>query len=294
MAKAEELQNTSADEFWKRFAEIMGGPDGLMTYRYLGTHADLTNGGREGSMNIRRDMRNPAGGLLAAPLSIVLADMGGVHGDAIGVPAPVMTSVHMIDDGRDVRAIRARSETTGHAGRQLSFGGTALITDADAPDRVLAVVQGMSVRVGEVPKGAEGGYRYVDPGPGVPDSTDLPPLHEAFGARRRGPQWELPELTQQIGSTSGSLHHGPIQIVLEAAALELAVNEVGHDRLQIEDWVVMYTTRGKVGPFLTAGTAVAGNLGRCVTRMELRDEGNEDRLVATALAVFRPVSAPRP
>lgn len=290
MGKAEELQHASADEFWRRFEEVMGGPDGLMTYRYLGSHADLTTGGREGGMNVRRDMRNPAGGLLAAPLSIVLADMGGVHGDAVGIPAPVMTSVHMIDAGRDVRAIRVRSETAGHSGRQLSFGGTAVVTDADDPDRILAVTQGMSVRVGDIPDGAEGGYRYVDPGPGMPDSADLPPLHEAFGARRRGDQWELPELSQQIGSTSGSLHHGPTQIVLEAAALELAASEMGDDRLQIEDWVVMYTARGKVGPFLTAGSAVAGDLGRCVARMELRDEGNQDRLVATALAVFRPAS----
>jgi hypothetical protein len=290
MAKAEELQNASAAEFWRKFEQVMGGPDGLMTYRYLGTHADLASGGREGGMNIRRDMRNPAGGLMAAPLAIVLADMGGVHGDAVSIPAPVMSSVHMVDDGRDVRAVRARAETADHAGRQLSFGGTAVVVDADNPDRILAVTQGMGVRVGDVPHGAEGGYRYVDPGPGMPDSPDLPPLHEAFGARRRGAQWELPELTQQIGSTSGSLHHGPTQIVLEAAALELAAAEVGHDRLQIEDWVVMYTARGKVGPFLTSGTAVAGSLGRCVARMELRDEGNDNRLVATALAVFRPAS----
>lgn len=290
MAKAAELQNSSADEFWQKFEEIMGGPDGLMTYRYLGTYADLATGGREGGMNIRRDMRNPAGGLMAAPMAIVLADMGGVHGDAVSIPAPVMTSVHMLDDGRDVKAVRARVETAGHAGRQLSFGGSAVVLDADNPERILAVTQGMGVRVADVPAGAEGGYRYVDPGPGMPDSDELPPLHEAFGARRRGDQWELPELTQQIGSTSGSLHHGPTQIVLEAAAHELASREMSTDRLQIENWVVMYTARGKVGPFLASGTAVAGNLGRCVSRMELRDEGNENRLVATALAVFRPVS----
>jgi hypothetical protein len=130
MARAEELPNAPADDFWDRFEAVMGGPDGLMTYRYLGTQADLATGGREGGMNIRRDMRNPAGGLMAAPLSIALADAGGVHGDAVGVPAPIMSSVHVSDDGKDVTAIRVRSEGGGHAGRQLSFGGTSVVLDA--------------------------------------------------------------------------------------------------------------------------------------------------------------------
>jgi hypothetical protein len=286
MARADDLREAPAEEFWARFEAVMGSPDGLMTYRYLGTQADLESGGREGGMNIRRDLRNPAGGLMAAPLSIALADAGGVHGDAVGVPAPVLTTVHLVDDGRDVRAIRVRSEGGGKTGRTLSFGGTALVVDANDPDRILAVTQGMGVQLAATPSPEQ--YRYVDPGPGVPDSPDLPPLHEAFGARRRGDSWELPELTQKIGSTSGSLHHGPTQIVLEAAAHELASEEAGTDRLQIEDWTVMFTSRGLVGPFPVTGTVVSGNLHRYAARMRLVDAGNDGRLVATALAVFRP------
>ena len=283
MAKVDELQNVPTEEFWERFEAVMGGPEGLMTYRYLGTQADPNEPGGEGRMTIRRDMRNPAGGLMAAPLSIVLADVNGIQGDAAGVPAPVMSSVHMVDSGIDVGAIRVRSDGAGHAGRKLSFGGTAVVVDAAVPDRILAVTEGMSVQLGPAPPG----YRYVAPGPGVPDSPDLPPLHVAFGARRAHDGWELPELTQQIGSTSGSLHHGPTQIVMEAAAAELTAKEAGTDRLQIEDWTVMYVSRGKTGPFLTSGTVVDGQLGRYVVRMRLVDEGNQRRLVATALAVFR-------
>lgn len=288
MSKAEDLQHAPAEEFWARFEAVMGGPDGLMTYRYLGTRADLETGGRQGGMNIRRDMRNPSGGLLAAPLSIALADAAGVHGDAVGVPAPVMSSVHLVDAGRDVRAITVRSDTPGHTGRSISFGATAVVVDANHPQRILAITEGMAVQLAGIPAGAEGGYTYMDPGSGMPDSPDLPPLHEAFGARRRPGAWELPELTQQIGSTSGSLHHGPIQILLEAAAFELAASAAATDRLQIEDWTVMYTSRGKVGPFVTAGAVSRGPLARYVVRMRLTDEGNQDRLVATALAAFRP------
>jgi acyl-coenzyme A thioesterase PaaI-like protein len=55
------------------------------------------------------------------------------------------------------------------------------------------------------------------------------------------------------------------------------------------DWTVMYTARGKVGPFLASGTVDHGPLGRHVARMRLVDRGNADRLVATALAVFMPI-----
>lgn len=269
----------------------MGGPDGLMTYRYLGTQADLDTGGREGGMNIRRDMRFPGGGLMAAPLSIALADAGGVHGDAVTVPAPVLSTVHVLDDGKDVRAIRVRGgETPGRAGRQLSFGGSSVVVDANDPDRILAVTQGMGVSMGEIPESARGGYQYVDPGPGVPDSPDLPPLHEAFGATMEGDHWQLPVLSQRIGSTSGSLHHGPVQIILEAAAFELAAAAAGTDQLQIEDWTVMFVARGKIGPFVASGSVVDGRLDRYAARMQLNDAGNGDRLVATALAVFRPAS----
>jgi hypothetical protein len=286
MARAEELQNAPTEEFWERFKAVMGGPDGLMTYRYLGTRAELdVTDGAAGGMVIRRDMRNPAGGLLAAPLSIALADAGGVTGDATGVPAPVSGSVHIIDAGHDVRAVRVKGWGL-HSGRTLGFSH-AEVVDADRPERVLALTRGMGVRVGKAPAT---GYEYVDPGPGVPDSPELPPLHEAFGASRH-PEggWQLPELTQQIGSTSGSLHHGPIQIVLEAAAFELAADAGGTDQLQIEDWSVMYLQRGKLGPFVTSGEVVTGALGRIACRMMLRDEGHAGRAVSSALAVFRPI-----
>jgi hypothetical protein len=283
MARADDLQNATPEEFWERFEAIMGGPDGLMTYRYLGTRADPASKGGDGYMAIRRDMRNPAGGLLAAPLSIALADARGVHSDAAGVPAPVMSSVHLLDAGNDVAAVSVRSGGEGHAGRTLSFGGGAIVLDAGSPGRVVAVTQGIGVQLAAAPPG----YRYVDPGPGVPDSPHLPPLHEAFGARRRDADWELPELSQQIGSTSGSLHHGPIQIVLEAAALESAARLAGTNRLQIEDWTVLFMRRGKIGPFVTSGEAVGGSLGRYAVRMTLRDEGDGGRVIANAVALYR-------
>ena len=73
-----DLRLAGARDFCRVFVEVMAGEDGLMTYRYLGTRSDrLVGGGSEGTMRIRRDMRNPAGGLTAAPPSIALGDVGG-------------------------------------------------------------------------------------------------------------------------------------------------------------------------------------------------------------------------
>jgi hypothetical protein len=278
----EDLQHASSDEFWDRFKAVMG-PDGLMTYRYLGSRSTVgADGTVEGAMVIRRDMRNASGGLMAAPLSIALADAAGVHGDAVSVPAPVISSVHLLDAGTDVAEIRVRDSRI-HDGRTMGFG-QAEITDAAHPERVVALTRGMGVKLAAAPPG----YAYVDPGPGVPDSPDLPPLHEAFGARRHPDGgWALPMLDARLGSTSGSLHHGATQVVLEAAAMELAAAASGDGARQIEDWTVMFVARGTVGPFVTSGDVRVGGLGRVACCMTLRDAGNGDRVVASALAVFR-------
>ncbi|MEX1008106.1 MAG: hypothetical protein WD271_09725 [Acidimicrobiia bacterium] len=286
----EDLQHAPVDEFWDRFKSVMG-PDGLMTYRYLGSRSTIGSDGTvEGAMVIRRDMRNAAGGLMASPLSIAIADAAGVTGDAVSVPAPVISSVHVLDPGHDVTEIRVRSSRI-HDGRTMGFGD-AEIRDAARPDRIVAVTRGMGVKLAAAPAG----YEYVDPGPGVPDSPELPPLHEAFGARRRAEGgWALPELDARLGSTSGSLHHGATQVVLEAAAMELAEAAAGTDALQIEDWSVMFVARGTVGPFVTSGDFLGGDvvhdgLDRFACRMTLRDEGNGNRVIASALAVLRPSS----
>jgi acyl-coenzyme A thioesterase PaaI-like protein len=280
MSRAEELQHAAPEEFWARFAAVMGGPDGLMTYRYLGTRPNLDDVGTA-VMPLRRDMRNPAGGLLAAPLSISLADAGGVKSDAGGVPAPVTSTTHLLDTGEGVSRVHVRTSGL-HQGRTIGFSHGEVV-DADDPGRILAVTTGTGVNVGEAPPG----YAFVEPGESLPDSPDLPPLHEAFGATRRSDGcWQLPELSQRIGSTSGSLHLGPIQVVMEAAAMELAAQAAGTDQLQIEDWSVMYMQRGKIGPFVVTGRAVPAR-DRFAVRLSLRDEGNADRVVTSALAVFR-------
>jgi acyl-coenzyme A thioesterase PaaI-like protein len=280
MAEVKELQHADRERFWHEFAEVMGGPDGLMTYRYLGTHAEASDRHHAtGRMRLRSDLRGPAG-LHAAPLLILVADTIGILDDAIAVPAPVHFDLAVLDGGDGVEEVRCIGEMV-HEGRSQLFS-VARIVDAADESRVLAIARDSGVVMAPAPAG----YHYVEPGPGMADSPTLPPLWEAFSARRRPDgRLEIPELNARIGSTSGSLHHGPTQVVLEAAATEAAVAAAGTDRLRIRQWYVAFTARGRSGPFVAAAEVVSDQGTVVAVDSSLMDEG-AGRLIASASAVF--------
>jgi acyl-coenzyme A thioesterase PaaI-like protein len=280
MSEIKALQDTELDHFWEEFAEVMGGPDGLMTYRYLGTHAHAVDRHHAtGTMRLRSDLRGPIG-LLAAPLLILVADTVGILDDAIAVPAPVHFDLAILDDGAGVDEVLCTGEMF-HEGRTQLFS-SARIVDAADHGRVLAVARDSGVVMAKAPEG----YHYVDPGPGVDESPSLPPLWQAFGARRRPDgRLEIPELTGRIGSTSASLHHGPSQVVLEAAATEAAGAAAGTDRLRIRHWYIAFVARGRTGPFVTSTEVVAQQGSTVAVEAALHDQG-QDRIIASATAIF--------
>jgi acyl-coenzyme A thioesterase PaaI-like protein len=280
MSGIKALQDTELDRFWQDFTEVMGGPDGLMTYRYLGTHAHAVDRHHAtGTMRLRSDLRGPIG-LQAAPLLILVADTIGILDDAIAVPAPVHFDLAIVDDGSGVDEVLCTGEMY-HEGRTQLFS-RARIVDAADHTRVLAIARDSGVVLAQAPDG----YHYVDPGPGVAESPSLPPLWQAFGARRRADGGlEIPELTGRIGSTSGSLHHGPTQVVLEAAATEAAARVAGTDRLRLRNWYVAFVARGRSGPFVATTEVAAVSGSTIAVEASMYDEGQQ-RMIASATAVF--------
>jgi hypothetical protein len=107
-----------------------------------------------------------------------------------------------------------------------------------------------------------------------------------FGAQRTADGWRLPALTSRHASTSASLHLGPIQVVFEAAAMELAAELTGTDSVQVRDWDVHFVSPGRVGPFLVHSDGWAGPDGRVVVRFTLVDEGCDGVVVAAGAAAF--------
>jgi hypothetical protein len=257
---------------------------GLLSYRYIGrNHSSMNLGETDDTVTIRRDMRNEAGGIMVAPLAISSPE--GCQTDMVAVPNPVIASVQIIDPGCDVTRIEIVESGIVHQGRTMGYGRCKIV-DADNPDRVIAFNEGQGAIIGTPPEGLGrmdvSGTELV-----IEDSPDLPPLWKAFGASKRGDgHWVLPALSAELASPDAALHIGPQHVVLETAATDLAADLAGTRKLQVVSWHVMFMSRGKVGPFRVQGTAHAGGPGRVGVRMLLHDEGNADKAITSAAAIF--------
>ncbi|MGD1256351.1 hypothetical protein ACKUT9_19165 [Mycobacterium seoulense] len=265
------------DELYRRWT-------GLLSYRYIGRrHSSMDLGEVDDTVTIRRDMRNEAGGIMVAPLAISSPE--GCQTDMVAVPNPVIASVQIIDPGYDVNRVEIVGSGIVHQGRTMGYGRCKIV-DADNPGRVIAFNEGQGAIIGIPPEGLGrmdvSGTELV-----IEDSPDLPPLWQAFGASRRADgHWVLPELSTELASPDAALHIGPQHVVLETAAIDLAADIAGTRKLQVVSWHVMFMSRGKVGPFRVEGTAHPGGPSRVGVRMLLHDEGNADKAVTSAAAIF--------
>jgi hypothetical protein len=271
-----DIREGPVEEYWDRLREMMG-TGGLITYWYLGRAFNQTID--PDTVRLRRDMRNSRGGIMAAPLAIAAPETGGWR-DRESIPAPVTYGLHIVDEARDVTEIRVTRSTV-RRGAKMGFS-RSLITDAADSTRVIAITTGVGVTLGDAPSL----FRPVDVPPQLPDTADLPPLHVVFGAQRTADGWRLPALTSRHASTSASLHLGPIHVVFEAAAMELAAELSKTDAVQVRDWDVHFVSPGRAGPFLVRTDGWAGPDGLVAVRFTLVDEGRDDVVVAAGAATF--------
>ena len=256
---------------------------GLLSYRYIGrSYASMDLGPEDSTVKIRRDMRNPTGGLLLAVLCIA-APEGGHMSDLEAVPNPVIHSCQVLDPGRDVRRIEIVSEGL-KRGRQMGYS-RAKIVDADQPNRVLAVTQGQGISIGTPPEGLE---RMAANPLEVIDSPDLPPLWRVFGGHRRADgHWVLPELAVEVASPDAALPIGPQFVIGETAAIDAAAGIAGTDRIQGVSSHVMFLARGKAGPFRVETEPMLGADGMVAVRTVMYDEGFQGRITTVGSYLFR-------
>jgi hypothetical protein len=264
-------------------AELQRRWGGLLSYRYIGrNHGSMNLGPVDNTVTLRRDMRNSTGGLLVAPISIASPE-GAVGSDLETVPNPVIHSCQILDPARDVRRMEVIESEVLHSGTRMGYSRSKIV-DADDHRRVIAFTEGQGVRIGEVPPGLE---KMEENKLVIEDSPDLPPLWQAFGVSRRDDgHWVLPELSLELASPDAALHIGPQHVVLETAAIDLAADLVGRDTLQMRSWHVQFMARGKAGPFRVEGEAARGTDDVVGVRMVMHDEGNHDRMVTSASALF--------
>ena len=268
-------------------AELERRWSGLLSYRYIGRDwSSMNTGPADNTVALRRDMRNATGGLLVSPLAIASPEGGG-KSDLEAVPNPVIYSCQILDPAHDVTRIEVLGSEVLKDGARMGYTRSKIV-DADDHDRVIALTEGQGVSIGAPPEGLP---KMPENKLEIVDSPDLPPLWQVFGASRRADgHWVLPKLSEEFASPDAALHIGPQHIVLETAAMELAAGLVGHDRLQMQSWHVMFLARGKAGPFRVDGEAVRGVDGRVGVRLLLVDEGADSRNVSSGSAVFTAVA----
>ena len=272
-----DIREGPVDEYWDRLRTMMG-PNGLMTYWYLGRAFNQLED--PDTMRLRRDMRNQNGGVMAAPLAIAAPETGGWR-DREVVPAPVAYSLHLLDDANDVEEIRITRSTV-RRGHKLGFSRSEIV-DAANPDRTIAISTGIGATLGPAPAA----FRPIDLPLEIPDTHDLPALHVVFGAKRDSDGWRLPPLGAKHASTSASLHLGPIHVAFEAASIEAVAELTGNQTSQVEQWDVHFVAPGTIGPFLVEVTTARGQGEKIATRFFMFDEGRDSAVIASGAAVFR-------
>ena len=250
----------------------------LITYRYLGTYSEsLGVHQAEGWITLRSDLRGPVG-LLAAPLGIALLDTAGINVDYLGFVMPTRIDLHVFEPALDVRRVHIIGRVVRQARSQFFTEGR--LVDFHDRSRVIGIGSTHWAVGGPNP-----GYEYIRSGTAPEERVDLPPLYEVYGARRRNSdQLEILALTPELGGPR--LHQGPVQVVSEAAAMFAATEAVGSNRFWIEHQGTSIVARGTAAPFVTSSEVLRVAEGSVHVRVELRNEGGDNRLCAVTDCQF--------
>jgi acyl-coenzyme A thioesterase PaaI-like protein len=240
----------------------------LISYRHLGCRSVLGDGYEaHGSMSIRSDMRRD-GALLAAPVAIAMLDTAGIAVDRHWQLA--LTHVDIKLGGRSaISTLGVHGSMTRRARSQIFT--EARFVDADSPDTTVGVGTADWTVIADTATG----FEYIDPGPGVLDTGDLPPLVDVYGAVPRVGGLVIPELTPRLGGLL--LHHGPMLVVLEAAALEAAGRGV-----RVAALSVRIVRAGKAAPFLASARVLSDDAGEILVRAELTQDDEDVNVIAVA------------
>jgi acyl-coenzyme A thioesterase PaaI-like protein len=276
-----DIRELTPAEHWAHFEKAWVA---LQSYTYLGKGTPFLDiGVTDEVMPLRSDMRNSTGGIMAAPLCIACPEPWWRDDEC--VPAPVTMSYDVLDTAHGVKRLQVLREVIS-IGRQMGYS-RARIVDADDHSHVIAISTGSGVSLGGVPPGF---YLVDNPVTVLEDSPDLPPLRDVFSIKPRPDgAVQIDAVTPELSSPHSALHLGPINIALEAAAVDALERSEGTPDFQVEHWTVMMVKPGYVGPFVARATVVGTGGQRVGVEATMIDEGNNARTIATASAAFRRV-----
>ena len=256
------------------WGEWAGSRGVLMSYTYLASAPraiDRTHA--ENHLVIRPDLCTAGGAVLAAPLAIAMLDTAGVNVDPVNILALTQVNIAIVG-GVGVDEVCLAGRVTAEARSQIFTEAT--ISDTRDPKKLVGVGSANWSVICPTPDG----FVYPDPGDGIDESVQPPPLWQAYTGRRRADGLlEIPGLRPEIGAER--LHHGPMLVVSEAAALDAGARALGTDALHVNHLATTIVAPGRDGPFVATPVGIAAASGSALCRVELRDGGRDERLVAT-------------
>jgi uncharacterized protein (TIGR00369 family) len=267
-----------------RFAD----PDaGRSVARYLGLTLEEVGEAREGAASVAGHapappyLRAPDGTIAMGALLGLADSVAGLCGGLAALPGWVVSTNLMLRaaDLDVVGPLALRADV-------LRAGRNAVVTevhvrDAGADDRLVA--DGVLTSAVLVPDGGPPVYErpLVLTAPTL-DPTSTPALADFLGTRARDADTLTIELTEQLRNPWGILHGG-----VTAALVDLAGRHATGGSATT-DTVLHFVAPGRVGPVTARVVEVGTRADGVLVRVEVRDVGASDRLMALAVATVAP------
>ena len=264
---------TARREATDPWGEWAGSKGVLMSYSYLASAPraiDRTHA--ENHLVIRPDLRTVGGAMLASPLAIAMLDTAGVNVDPVNILALTQVNIAIVG-GVGIDEVFLAGHVTAEARSQIFTAAT--ISDARHPKKPVGVGSANWSVICPTPDG----FVHAEPGEGIDESAEPQPLWRAYTGRQRSDGLlEIPGLRPEIGAER--VHHGPMLVVTEAAALDAGARALGTDALHVDQLATTIVAPGRNGPFVATPAVIAATGDSALCRVELRDVGRGERLVA--------------
>ena len=194
----------------------------LISYRYIGCQAEMIDADHSITTTALRSHLYTPGSVSAATLGVSMLDAAGILVDRVHLLGLTEVDLQLYEPAFDVE----QAEDLRHrraVGRSQVFT-ECRFEDAARPGHVLGVGAANWSVLAPTPDG----FESTDPGSGYPEGPDTPTMQDAYTLQAR-PEggYVVPELSTTVGAEV--LHHGPMFVGLELAALEAASAAAGTD-----------------------------------------------------------------
>jgi acyl-coenzyme A thioesterase PaaI-like protein len=246
--------------------------DELVSYRYVGCQAVALDADHAiGHTTVRSHLCTP-GSLSSAALAISMLDAAGINVDPVLLLGLTQVDIQLYEHALDVRRLRT-------AGRVVRWARTQVFTECRFEDDASGRVIGAGAANWSVVAATPEGFTYTDMGPGHPESPATPSMLDAFELQDAdGGGFVLPSLSPRVGAEV--LHHGPMLVGTEQAALQAGAMAAGTDGLALRSSTMRIVRAGRKAPFAMTATVLTTTGDVVACRSEVTDGDGDTIAVA--------------